>query len=126
MTIDFEWEQIGVSKKKTRGKRLREDTVWLTSHRKDGLCDRFNVSYNLVDKLCWCDGTKVNLYKNKGSSLFMMRPSNVGLIALKQKGKSTWFQNVDTILDLNVPANGKEFDAWVDGGDLYFKPKKGV
>lgn len=125
MTIDFEWEQIGVSKR-SRGKKSKENEVWLTSHRKDGLCDRFHVAYNLVDALCWCDGTRVNLYKNKGGSLFMMRQSNVGLITLRQKGKATWFQSVNTILDLNVPSNGTEYDAWVDGGELYFKPKKGV
>lgn len=124
MTMDFEWELLGVDVKRG-GRKKRENMVWLTGHKKfetHTVYDTMNVSWNLIEELCWTDGTRVNLFRSKGGKLFKLSPDKVGLITLHQKDTKTWYQSTGMMLEFNVPANGCEFEAWIDGDDLVFKP----
>lgn len=124
MVMDFDWELVETEKRK-KGPRNLSDKVWLTSRiNKAGheIVDKMHISFNLVDELCWSDGTRVNLFRSKSGKMFKMCADKVGLITLRQAGTRTWYQDVNLMLEFNVPANGKEFDAWVDGEDLVFKP----
>lgn len=124
-TLDFEWEVItDLGERRLR----RNSCVWVTctKERNRSLYNKLNISADLVDKLCWTAGTRVNLLRSKGGNLFALRPSKTGLIELKEQQKTLYVQRWQVVANLNCDMNGTEFDAWVDGEDLVFKPKNPV
>lgn len=122
-TLDFEWEIVT----DLGAKRLkRVSCVWVTCTKARfdrELYNKLNISADLVDKLGWTSGTRVNLLRSKGGNMFALRPSKTGLIELKENQKVLYCQRWQVVANLNCDQNGTEFDAWVDGDDLIFKPK---
>lgn len=128
-TVDFEWEEI-VVQVTGRGKYSRKsDRIWLTaknSTKKDDRLNTINISAAICEKAGWRNGIRVNLAR-QGNSLFRLSPSSVGLYEPRQtssKVRSMRLTNLYLVAELRPHINGTEFDAWVDGDTIYFKPSK--
>lgn len=121
-TLDFEWEVVD-DFGPIKGRKSKKKEVWVSRGGK-GSWSRLNISADLVDELCWTPGVRVNLLRAKGMRMYALRPSNVGLIELKGTGNSLYYQAWQVVAELNIDQNGVEFDAWVDGESLVFKPKE--
>lgn len=128
-TIDFDWEMISVSTGHKGGKR-RTNVVWLsskTAKSEDTRLNTINISGDLIEEAKWNSGIRVNLYRS-GNSLFKFSPSSVGLYYPKYNSgaKSGVMRIINMVLiaELKPDFNGTEFDAWVEGREIFFRAKK--
>ena len=117
----IEWKEVKFKSQKTNG---RYRMVWLTKSMKDIASPNvLKITPDLVNELGWKSGTRANLYKS--GCLFKFTESNTGLVKFKLVGKTLTYTNWALCAELHPDVNGTEFEAWVDGGELYFKPKEG-
>lgn len=116
----IEWEEVKFEQK-SNGHPKKENMVYLLKTNKN-IYNQFKISPDLVEKLNWGDGTRVNLYKAGG--LFKLSESKVGLIKFRMVGKTLTYTNWSMCAELHPDVNGAEFKAWVNGKDLYFSPKE--
>lgn len=121
-SIAYEWETVNVKPASNRQKR--ESTVYVTAASTGERLNRLNITADLVERLGWDDGERVNLKRSKGGTMFALSKDRVGLITLKKVGNILYHQNYLLIAELMPEQNGTEFDAWIDGEDLIFKPKR--
>ena len=125
-TMEFEWEEIVVNIPR-KGGRTKDNRVWLTAKHTKKDDDRLNmifISANLCEKANWKQGIRVNLAR-QGNSLFRFKPSSTGLYTPRQINKSSKTMCLSgevLVAELRPHINGTEFDAWVDGDTIYFKP----
>ena len=126
-TIDFDWEMISVVSPHS-GKTTKTKSVWLTTKSmrpNDTRLNVINISSDLIKKAGWTNGIRVNLYKS-GNSLFKFSPSNVGLYkptftTYKATSGTMRITNMLLVAELNPDRNGKEFAAWVEGNEIFFR-----
>lgn len=121
-SIAYEWETVDV--KSAGNRQKRENEVYLTSASKGERLNRLNITADLVESLGWNDGERVNLKRSKGGTMFALCKDRVGLISMKRVGNILYHQNFLLIAELMPEQNGTEYDAWIDGEDLIFKPKR--
>ena len=126
-TIDFDWEMISVANPHSSGPH-KAKRVWLTTKSmrpNDTRLNVINISSDLIEKAGWTNGIRVNLYKS-GNSLFKFSPSSVGLykplfVTNKAKSGTMRITNILLVAELNPDRNGKEFAAWVEGNEIFFR-----
>ncbi len=125
-TIEFEWEEIVVARKRGGGSK-KLNKIWLIANnakRGDDRLNTINISADICEKAGWDNGTRVNLAR-QGNSLFRFKPASTGLYYPKRVNSKTHTMrlvNVLLVAELRPHINGTEFDAWVDGDTIYFKP----
>lgn len=86
---------------------------------------QMNISAKFINELGWQDKQRVNL-RCKGT-LFALEPSKVGLVTIhipKSSGGLITSQNFCWEV-LSRSKSCREFEGWVEGDTLFFKPKKG-
>ena len=125
-TMEFEWEEIVVASKRGGGNR-NTNKIWLVAKnakKGDDRLNTVNIAANLCEKAGWDNGIRVNLAR-QGNSLFRFKPSSTGLYYPRRVTADTKTMRVGNALlvaELRPHINGTEFDAWVDGDTIYFKP----
>ena len=125
-TTEFEWEEIVVNISR-RGGKTKDNRVWLTAKHTKKDDDRLNmifISANLCDKAGWFSGIRVNLAR-QGNSLFRFKPSTAGLYMprlINKSSRTMCLCGEILVAELRPHINGTEFEAWVDGDTIYFKP----
>ena len=118
---NVEWKEITFTNGKNQARR--RNTVWLTKISKTAPSpSRLNVSADLVEKLGWKEGTRVNLYR--AGSLFKMSEASTELITFKMIGRTLAYNNWSLCAELHPDVYGTEFEAWIDKKELYFRPKE--
>lgn len=126
-TMEFEWEEIIVETSKRGGGNRKTNKIWLVannSKKEDDRLNTINISANLCEKAGWNNEIRVNLAR-QGNSLFRFKPSSTGLYyprRVNSDTKTMRIVNVLLVAELRPHINGTEFDAWVDGDTIYFKP----
>lgn len=118
---NVEWTEVRFDK--TGGHPRKMNTVYLMKTNKGAPSpNQFKVSPDLVEKLGWGNGTRVNLYKAGG--IFKMVEASTGLITFKKVGQTLVYTSWALCAELHPDVYGTEFDAWIDKKELYFRPKE--
>lgn len=120
MIQEMEWEKVNLNKQR---ESKHSGCVYLSRMNKNRPLNVFNVASDISQELGWTDKTRVNLYRS-GSKMFMLSPSNTGLITLRKVGNRLTVNSWQVCAELHPDINGTEFEAWVDGRNLYFKAEE--
>lgn len=121
MIQEMEWEIVNI--KQQNKAAAHHGCVYLSKTSKSTPINVFNVSGDIANELGWEAKTRVNLYKS-GSKMFMLRPSNTGLITIRKDGNRLKAISWQLCAELHPDVNGMEFKAWADGKNLYFKAEE--
>lgn len=121
MIQEMEWEIVNI-KQQNKG-AAHHGCVYLSKTSKSTPINIFNVSGDIANELGWEGKTRVNLYR-AGSKMFMLSPSNTGLITIRKDGNRLKAISWQLCAELHPDVNGTEFKAWVDGKNLYFKAEE--
>ena len=90
----------------------------------DGNKKCFTIPRRISEQLCWADKERVNLYRF--GETFLLKPDNVGLLTMHNyKGVLAITSKNFCIELLSRTRSCREYEAWVEGNALLFKPKKG-
>lgn len=119
ITQKMEWEQVNVPFGRHPN---RTASVWIEKVGPKSVYARLKISSDIVSALGWSNGTRVNLFRS--GNLFKMVQHKTGLITFKMHGNQLQVNGWALCAELHPDINGTEFDAWVDDGELYFRPKE--
>lgn len=120
---NIELEKVSIEPE-SRGGSHRKNSVWLSGKPKP---NRTSISSDLVEKLGWKAGDKINLYRVKGNSKIFVIKREASTIKLQSDKsgdntrKSLYIQSKAFASSIFPTLNGLEYEAWIEGNCLWFK-----
>ena len=118
-SIDWKREDLVFCRKSIRKTR----SIWLTKLNGRGNPSVLNISPDVMQLANLKNGDSIWLYSSGNLFMIKKEPSD---FVIKQRTSNTAgiLTNINFVAHLRAYENGTEYDAWVDNGNILFKPKE--